>query len=160
MSWDAGLTRMLLDGQVRHEHGQQFLGGKGFAGEKFPRVHRVEPHGFTSHPVSGGIATLMHSRGNRDSAYAFGGANPSLVPELPQGGTALYDHLGNIVRVVEAHARIEHQQLAQIEVGNARISIRDGLVKLRVGEMWIAVLADMILSAVPIVVGADPDPSL
>lgn len=160
MSWDAGVTRMRLDGQVRREYGQQFLGGKGFAGEKFPRVHWVEPHGFTSHQVADGIATVMHSRGNRDSAYAFGGANPSLVPELPQGGTAIYDHLGNIVRVVEQHARIEHQQLAQVEVGNARISVRDGLIKLRVGEMWVAVLEDRILSAVPIVVGADPDPNL
>lgn len=108
MSWDVNVTRMRLDGAVRHRAGQQFLGGKGYAGEGFPRVHRVEPHGFTSHPVAGGIATVIGARGNRDSLYALGGANPGLIPELPQGGTAIYDHLGNVVSLVQAEMRIVH----------------------------------------------------
>ncbi|MEW6121655.1 MAG: phage baseplate assembly protein [Pseudomonadota bacterium] len=103
---DAFVTRMLLSGQVKHQSGQQFLGGKGLAGERFPRAHRVEPHGFTSHPVAGGIATVVQARGNRDSIYALGGANPDLVPALGQGGTAIYDHLGGIVSVVEKKVRI------------------------------------------------------
>src|SRR5687768_7216295 len=99
---------MLLDGGVLHKDGQQFLSGKGLAGERFPRVHRVEPHGCTSHPVSGGIATLAQARGNRDSVYAMGGANPGLVPQLPLGGAAIYDHAGNIVSVVMTEMRIVH----------------------------------------------------
>lgn len=110
MNSDANVTRMRLTGVVQHRSGQQFLGGKGFAGESFPRVHRVEPHGFTSHPVEGGIATILGARGNRDSLYAMGGANPELVPQLPQGGTAIYDHLGNIVSIVEARMRIVHAE--------------------------------------------------
>ena len=131
MSWDAGVTRMRLDGSVRHEQGQQFLGGKGFAGEIFPRAHRVEPHGFTSHPVDGGIATLMQARGNRDSIYAMGGANPALIPSLPQGGTAIYDHLGNIVSLVTAELRIVHAGKVHIVApeivleGNVRLGSPD-----------------------------------
>ncbi|MBB3771513.1 phage gp45-like [Angulomicrobium tetraedrale] len=108
MTSDANVTRMRLDGAVQHRAGQQFLAGKGYAGEAFPRVHRVEPHGFTSHPVAGGIATVIGARGNRDSLYALGGANPGLVPVLPQGGTAIYDHLGNIVSLVMTELRIVH----------------------------------------------------
>jgi phage gp45-like len=124
---DAGLTRMLLDGKVRHEGGQQFLAGKGMAGERFPRVHRVEPHGFTSHPVKGGIATVMQAGGQRDSVYAMGGANPLLVPELPSGGTAIYDHLGNIVSIVQREIRIVHA--TKIVISAPEI-VLDGLVKL------------------------------
>lgn len=108
---DSHLTRMELDGTVEHRRGQQFVNGKGFAGDVFERVHRIEPHGFASHPVKGGLATILSTRGNRDSAYAFGGENPSLRPSgdlLTEGGTAIYDHNGNIVSVVGAKLRIVH----------------------------------------------------
>lgn len=127
MGSDANVTRMLLDGRVTHVNGQQFLAGKGLAGERFPRVHRVEPHGFTSHPVAGGIATVVQARGNRDSAYALGGANPGLVPQLAAGGTAIYNHLGNIVSIVENDIRIV--AAARVEIVAPEILL-DGNVKL------------------------------
>lgn len=98
--FDGNLTRIEFDGKVEHRRGQQFVNGKGFAGDAFERVHRIEPHGFASHPVQGGIATLIGARGQRDSAYVFGGENPKLRPELPQGGVALYDHNGNIIKLI------------------------------------------------------------
>lgn len=127
MASDSSITRMLLDGGVLHKDGQQFLSGKGLAGERFPRVHRVEPHGFTSHPVAGGIATLAQARGNRDSVYAMGGANPALIPALAQGGTAIYDHLGNIVSLVMSELRIVHA--SKIHLVAPEI-ILEGLVRL------------------------------
>lgn len=108
---DAGLTRIDLDGTVTHRKGQQFVNGKGYAGDGFEEAHRIEPHGFASHPVKGGIGMLMQSRSNRDSAYVLGGENPSLRPKgdlLTAGGTAIYDHLGNIVSIVGAKMRIVH----------------------------------------------------
>ncbi len=106
--FDSHLTRFQLDGSVEHKDGQQFIGGKGFAGDRFERVHRPEPHGFASYPVKGGIGIAMSARGNRDSAYVFGGENPSLRPDVAMGGTAIYDHTGNIVSVVQANLRIVH----------------------------------------------------
>ncbi|MEP9378381.1 phage baseplate assembly protein [Aquabacter sp. CN5-332] len=106
MGFDANVTRMLLDGGVQHKDGQQFLSGKGLAGERFPRVHRVEQHGFTSWPVQGGIATIVQARSNRDSVYAMGGANPDLIPQLGMGGTAIYDAHGGIASLVQKKMRV------------------------------------------------------
>lgn len=112
--FDGHLTRIEFDGTVEEKDGQQFVNGSGFAGDRFERVHRIEPHGFASHPVRGGIATLIQARGNRDSAYVFGGENPALRPVLPQGGTAIYDHNGNIASIVMAETRIVHAQKVHI----------------------------------------------
>lgn len=109
--FDGHLTRIELDGTVEHRRGQQFVNGKGFAGDGFEKVHRIEPHGFASHPVKGGIGTLLSARGNRDSSYVFGGEHPDLRPKgdlLTAGGTAIYDHNGNIVSIVAASLRIVH----------------------------------------------------
>lgn len=124
---DGHLTRLMLDGTVDHRGGQQFVNGKGFAGDGFENVHRIEPHGFASHPVAGGIAAVLSARGNRDSAYAFGGENPKLRPELSAGGAAIYDHLGNIVSIVETNIRIVHA--TRIHMIAPEI-ILEGMVKL------------------------------
>lgn len=111
MASDAGLTRFEMDGVVAHRKGQQFVNGRGFAGDGFEEVHRPEPHGFASHPVKGGVGVLVQSHGNRDSGYVLGGENPSLRPQgdfLTAGGTAIYDAAGNIVSVVSAKLRIVH----------------------------------------------------
>lgn len=128
--FDGHLTRMELDGNVDHRRGQQFVNGKGFSGDAFERVHRIEPHGFASHPVKGGIAAVLSARGNRDSAYAFGGENPALRPSgdlLTEGGTAIYDHLGNIVSVVAAKMRIVHATVIHLVAPEI---ILEGKVKL------------------------------
>lgn len=101
---DASFTRFALDGNVRHRNGQQFVDGKGFGSDRFEDVHRVEPHGFASYPVKGGIGAILQSRGNRDSAYAFGGENPKLRPELDPGCTALYDQHGGILKFITSGA--------------------------------------------------------
>ena len=70
---DTSFTRFVLDGTVEHRKGQQFINGKGLAGDLFERVHRPEPHGFASYPVKGGSGALVQARGQRDSAYVLGG---------------------------------------------------------------------------------------
>jgi phage gp45-like len=128
--FDAHFTRFAFDGRVDHRDGQQFVDGKGFAGDVFRRVHRPEPHGFASHPVKGGIGALLQSRGNRDSAYIFGGENPQLRPSgdmLTAGGTAIYDAAGNIVSVVAAKLRIVHSAAVHIVAPEI---ILEGTVKL------------------------------
>lgn len=109
--YDGHLTRLLFDGTVDHRNGQQFVNGKGFAGDGFERVHRIEPHGLATWPVEGGIGAAMQARGARDSFYVFGGENPKLRPAgdyLTMGGAVLYDHTGNVVSVVAQKLRIVH----------------------------------------------------
>lgn len=115
---DGNLTRFEFDGRVEHRNGQQFVGGQGFAGDLFTQVHRVEPHGFVSHPVKGGKGLLFQSRGNRDAAYVLGGENPAMRPSLDMGGSAIYDHMGNIMSVVGAKLRLAHSTLVEIECSN------------------------------------------
>lgn len=94
-------SRIELDGTFVEREGQQFVNGKGFAADQFAEVHRPEPHGFASVPVKGGIGTVLASRERRERAYVLGGENPSLRPrDLPAGATALYDHNGNIIKLV------------------------------------------------------------
>lgn len=128
--FDGHLTRMELDGTVEHRNGQQFVSGKGFAADGFERVHRIEPHGFASHPVKGGLVTLLSARGNRDSAYAFGGENPKLRPSganLTEGGTAIYDAAGNIASIVSANIRIVHSTIIHLVAPEI---VLEGMVKL------------------------------
>lgn len=101
---DASFTRFRLDGTVTHRNGQQFVNGKGFAGDLFEEVHRIEPFGYASHPVKDGIGALIQSRGNRDGAYVFGGENPVLRPALDQGCAAIYDQFGGILKFVTSGA--------------------------------------------------------
>lgn len=122
---DSGFTRFELDGSVDHRGGQQFVNGKGFAGDAYESVHRIEPHGFASHPVAGGIGLLAGVRGNRDSAYVVGGENPGLRPKgeyLTAGGTAIYDAAGNIVSIVAAKIRIVHS--AEVRIEAAKIVLK------------------------------------
>lgn len=124
---DSYLTRIELDGTVEHREGQQFINGRGFSGDQFQRVHRIEPHGFASHPVQGGIGIGISTRGNRESSYVLGGENPKLRPEVAMGGTAIYDHAGNIVSIVAANLRIVHS--AEIHLIAPSI-VLEGTVKL------------------------------
>ena len=117
MTSDASFTRLELDGTVEHVNGQQLVGGRGLASDAFRRAHRIEPHGFASWPVKGGIATVLQSRGSRDSAYVLGGEHPQKRPSgeyLTEGGTAIYDAAGNIVSVVAAKLRIVHSACVHI----------------------------------------------
>jgi phage gp45-like len=124
---DTNLTRLEFDGSVEHRGGQQFVAGKGFAGDRFEQAHRPEPHGFASWPVKGGIGVVLGTRSRRDAAFVLGGENPSLRPGLTAGGTAIYDAAGNIVSVVAAELRIVHS--AKVTIVAPEI-VFDGLVKL------------------------------
>nr|WP_295465189.1 phage baseplate assembly protein [Mesorhizobium sp.] len=127
MAFDGHLTRFELGGKVEHKDGQQFVDGKGFAGDEFERFHRPEPHGFASHPVKGGIGIALSARGNRDSAYVLGGENPKLRPDVAMGGAAIYDHTGNIVSVVQANMRLVHATVIHLIAPSI---ILEGTIKL------------------------------
>jgi phage gp45-like len=95
------IRRIELDGKNVEKKGQQFVSGRGAFNDGFTRIHRIEPHGFASMPVKGSKALLLSSAGNDDSAYVFGGEHPDHRPtDLPGGGTAIYDHNGNIMKFV------------------------------------------------------------
>lgn len=115
---DASFTRFALDGTVEHRNGQQFVNGKGFGSDLFERVHRIDPHGFATHPVAGGLGAIVQARGNRDSAYMLGGENPQLRPPLDPGCPAIYDQYGGILKFVTSGA--------VFDVGNRTVTFTAG----------------------------------
>jgi phage gp45-like len=98
--------RIELDGNVTHKGGQQFVGGQGYFSSGYNRIHRIEPAGFASVPIKGAKALLLTPNGDPDQAYVFGGEHPDHRPDLPGGGTAIYDHNGNIISLVGTKIRI------------------------------------------------------
>ena len=101
------MRRIELDGRVVERGGQQFVSGRGTMADGWTEIHRIEPHGFASHPIKGGKALLLPMPGNPDVAFVLGGENPANRPaDLPQGGTALYDAAGNIISLVGSRIRL------------------------------------------------------
>lgn len=95
------MRRIELDGRVVERGGQQFVSGRGTMADGWTEIHRIEPHGFASHPIKGGKALLLPMPGSPDMAFVLGGDHPVHRPsDLPSGGTALYDAAGNIIKMV------------------------------------------------------------
>jgi len=87
---------------------QQILDLAGLYGEKPKRVLRVLPHGFTSNPPAGsdGLGLALGGRSDR-LAYLDGGHEKHRPKNLPQGGAAIYDAYGKIIKVIEDETEID-----------------------------------------------------
>jgi phage gp45-like len=92
--------RIELDGKVAHKGGQQFVNGRGLFNSGYSRIHRLEPAGFASYPIKGANALLFAPNGDADQAYVVGGEHPEHRPDIPSGATAIYDHNGNIIKLL------------------------------------------------------------
>lgn len=101
------MRRIEFDGRVVERGGQQFVSGRGSKSDAWTEIHRIEPHGFASHPIKGGKGLLLPMPGNPDMAYVLGGESPAHRPAgLPIGGTAIYDSTGNIISLVGSKVRL------------------------------------------------------
>lgn len=72
---------------------------RGYAGETFTKVHRIQSHGFSSHPPADAVG-LMLRMGESDRALALGFETAGRPRSLPTGGTALYDQHGNVLKMI------------------------------------------------------------
>lgn len=103
-------SRFEFDGTLTEEKGQQFVNGQGIHSHLFTKVHRIETHGFASMPVKGAKGILIYPNGSPDEAYVFGGEHPDLRPTgLPEGGKAIYDSKGNILKFIGDGAVLDLQ---------------------------------------------------
>lgn len=94
-------SRIELDGTISERDGQQFVNGRGFYGDGYTRIHRIEPHGFMSNPPAGAKGLLLSPNGDPDHAFVVGGEHPDHRPKgLPVGASALYDAAGNIIKLL------------------------------------------------------------
>lgn len=89
--------------------GLQRMEAVGLKGATYTKILRPQVHGFTSHPPPGAVGAIIALGGASQRAIFLGGEVPGLRPSgLPLGATAIYDHLGNIVSLVEQRMRIVH----------------------------------------------------
>lgn len=94
-------ARFEFDGRFEEKRGQQFLCGRGMHSDGYTNVRRLESHGFASVPPKGAQGLVISPNGNPDEAYLIGVEHHEKRPAgLPLGGTAIYDHNGNIIKLV------------------------------------------------------------
>src|SRR5438105_4752594 len=88
---------------------QQFLKRlRGLASERPEDVYRPQPHGFTSHAPVGSEGILAALGGRSDRMLALGFEHKDKRPKnLPEGGVALYDADGKIIKVVKDEILID-----------------------------------------------------
>jgi phage gp45-like len=89
------ITRARLDGLAdAGEH--QLIDASGFAGERFTKIVRSQPHGFSSSPQAGSVGYLMRM-GDSDRMVALGFETPGRPRSIEGGGAQLYDAAGNLI---------------------------------------------------------------
>lgn len=94
--WDASsITRGKIRAVTDSARGQT-LDVEGFTGERFSKVLRGQPHGFSSHPPVDAIGHFMRL-GSSDRLVALGFESGARPVNSPPGTAVLYDDKGNTV---------------------------------------------------------------
>lgn len=93
------ITRLEIE-KTREVNGQQFITGKGLAGERFEDIVRIEPHGFVSNPPAGSIGKVLSMlNGQRRQSLLIGAEHAGHRPsDIAPGMSALYDDKGGIIK--------------------------------------------------------------
>jgi phage gp45-like len=81
----------------------------GLKTEQFEDVYRPQPHGFSSHAPSGAEGLYLALGGRSDRLVALGFEHKDYRPKnTPEGGTIIYDHTGDAIRVVKDKIDLVH----------------------------------------------------
>lgn len=100
----------ILRGKIQetHDDGEtQLITASGMKGQRFSKVGRNLPFGFSSHAPAGSIGHFLAANGRPDQVWALGFEHPEHRPRnLGAGFTAIYNSHGDIVSLVEQEIRI------------------------------------------------------
>lgn len=100
---------------------QQRLNLSGMKKEKPTKVWRPQPHGFTSNPPKGSDGYMVGMGGRSDRMlYVDGGHERYRPRSLPEGAVALYNHSGDIIKVVEAASSFTHSKKITLNIGKGQ----------------------------------------
>lgn len=119
------------------EAGQLLLNGAGRAGDVPTRVLSSQQHGFASRMPSGSLGFQMAFGGRPSQSLILGGENPEMRPALKTGNSALYDHNGHIVKVIDEGLKIDvKDQTVEIRQGSLKIIVKgnDAFIELDVDK--------------------------
>jgi phage gp45-like len=99
----------------------------GLKTEQFEDVYRPQPHGFSSHAPSGSEGVYLALGGRSDRLLALGFEHKKFRPkDTPEGGTVLYNHTGDIVRVFKDNMDAVHSKRINIKIGKGQDVGDDG----------------------------------
>jgi phage gp45-like len=120
---------------------QQTLSGRGLPGEEFVKVARLMPHGLASHAPKGSHGLGVAVNGRRDEVVVLGLEQASARQRnLPEGGTAIYDAGGNVLKFVGSRA--------DLDTGSRPFTIKTGLFTVEASEVVLK-CGDMVIRLRP-----------
>lgn len=89
----------------------------GLKTEVFEDVYRPQPHGFSSHAPEGSEGHYLALGGRSDRLQALGFEHKDHRPkDTPEGGTIIYDHTGDAIRVVKDKIDHVHSKLINLTI--------------------------------------------
>lgn len=111
-------TRRARIEKVDDSKSQQKVDISGLKNEKPREIWRPQDYGFSSNPPkdSDGIIEQMGSRSDR-TLYRDAGHEKYRPKRTPEGGTVLFDHKGDIIRVFPEHMDHVHAKKINIRIG-------------------------------------------
>ncbi|WP_315734160.1 phage baseplate assembly protein [Bradyrhizobium sp. SZCCHNR1093] len=90
----------------------------GLKTEHFEDVYRPQMHGFSSHAPSGSEGVFLALGGRSDRLLALGFEHKDHRPKnTPEGGTILYNHTGDVVRVFKDQLEVYHTKTIKLSIG-------------------------------------------
>jgi len=160
----------------------QTVDAKVYAGHDRAGVEVLQPFGVASRAPANGVVILLAVGGDQGDYVALPTGSPgNRMAGLEEGEVAIYCENGSRVHVKKdgtVHAFSSTKVLAEVgentieltadlvrsRIGEGeeapRFVANDEMVKLRIKQQWIVLTEGGIVSSVPIVPGADPDPSV
>ena len=90
----------------------------GLKTETFEDVYRPQPHGFSSVAPNGSEGVYLALGGRSDRLLALGFEHKDFRPKnTPEGGTILYNHTGDVVRVFKDQMELYHSTTIKLSIG-------------------------------------------
>lgn len=112
-------TRRARIDKVDDGKSQQRVDIRGLKEEKPQKIWRPQDFGFSSNPPRDcdGLMIQMGSRSDR-TLYLDGGHEKYRPKKTPEGGTVLFNHSGDIIRVFKKNLDVVHQKKINIRIGH------------------------------------------
>lgn len=113
---------------VNDTEGRQRLQVEILKGELRDGVERVQDYGFTSHPLPGCDAVILCGGGAREQSIAVVVDDRRYRLKLQPGEVAMYDDLGNAVKLLRDKVHIVATQEVHVEAPTVRVAATTAII--------------------------------
>lgn len=104
--------------KVDDSKSQQFVDLKGLKQEEPKKIFRPQDHGFSSNPPKDTEGVMIQMGGRSDRTVYFDGGHEKYRPKsTPEGGTVIYNHSGDVIRVFKDNLQAVHSKKIVHKIG-------------------------------------------